>query len=220
MGCNQPEKAVLHNPQILPTPVSQEQLDGAFELNQQTVLDNQAHFNITATFLTDFLKSSNTDLKNGAASTNYITILKDNSIVNAEGYVLEITLESIKIKASTDAGAFHAVQSLRQLMAPQLENTSNYTSIPIPALNIKDEPRFSYRGMHLDASRHMFDVAFIKKYIDAMALLKMNNFHWHLTDDQGWRIEIKKYPELQETAAYRDITLIGHYNDQPVRYDG
>lgn len=220
MGCNPPEKAALHNPQLLPAPVSQEQLDGAFELNQQTVLDNQAYFNITATFLTDFLKLSNIDLKNGTASTNYITILKDNSIVNAEGYVLEITPKSIKIKASTDAGAFYAVQSLRQLMAPQLENTSNYTSIPIPALNIKDEPRFSYRGMHLDVSRHMFDVAFIKKYIDAMALLKMNNFHWHLTDDQGWRIEIKKYPELQETAAYRDSTLIGHYNDQPVRYDG
>ena len=73
--------------------------------------------------------------------------------------------------------------------------------------------------MHLDVGRHLFSVDFIKKYIDALAMLKMNTFHWHLTEDQGWRIEIKKYPKLQEIAAYRQETLIGHYNDQPHQFD-
>ena len=85
---------------------------------------------------------------------------------------------------------------------------------------IKDQPEFKYRGMHLDVGRHLYSVDFIKKYIDMMARLKMNTFHWHLTEDQGWRIEIKKYPKLQEIAAFRETTLVGHYNDVPHQFDG
>jgi len=88
------------------------------------------------------------------------------------------------------------------------------------SITIKDNPKFSYRGMHLDVSRHFFPVEFIKEYIDHLAMLKMNTFHWHLTDDQGWRIEIKQYPYLTKKGAYREETLIGHYNDDPQQFDG
>ena len=142
---------------------------------------------------------------------------KDSNIPE-EGYIIRANTSEIVIEASHPKGAFYAVQTLRQLMPLELE--SNVQEIKIPTVTIKDQPQFSYRGMHLDVGRHMYSVAFIKKYIDALALLKMNTFHWHLTEDQGWRIEIKKYPKLQSIAAYRNETLIGHYSDQPHQFDG
>ena len=149
-------------------------------------------------------------------------IFKQDDNINAEGYLLDISEEKITISASTAAGAFYAVQSLRQLLPPALENSKNLLveDIKIPVLSIKDEPSFKYRGMHLDVSRHFFPVSFIKEYIDHLAMLKMNTFHWHLTDDQGWRMEIKQYPELTNKGAYREETLIGHYNDTPQQFDG
>ena len=87
-------------------------------------------------------------------------------------------------------------------------------------MNIIDEPRFKWRGMHLDVGRHFFDISFVKKYIDYIAMHKMNIFHWHLTEDQGWRVEIESYPKLTEISAYRDESLIGHYRDKPRKYDG
>ncbi|MDP5092104.1 MAG: beta-N-acetylhexosaminidase, partial [Polaribacter sp.] len=127
-----------------------------------------------------------------------------------------INKNQIKISAKSSKGAFYAVQSLLQLLPPKTTSKS----IAIQCLEIKDEPKFVYRGMHLDVSRHFFSVDFIKKYLDLMAMLKMNTFHWHLTDDQGWRIEIKKYPKLQEIAAFRKETLIGHFSDEPQQFDG
>lgn len=95
--------------------------------------------------------------------------------------------------------------------------------LTIPAVTIEDSPEFGYRGMHLDVARHFFPVSFVKKYIDILAMHKMNTFHWHLTEDQGWRIEIKKYPRLTEIGAYRNGTIVGHYpgseNDNE-RYGG
>jgi len=107
-------------------------------------------------------------------------------------------------------------------MLPIELETGNYTKnkLSIPTQTIVDNPEFSYRGMHLDVARHMFSVDFIKKYIDMLALLKLNTFHWHLTEDQGWRIEIESYPKLNEIASYRKETLVGHYNDQPHQFDG
>ena len=140
----------------------------------------------------------------------------NDTIPNEEEYELKIEEENIFIESKNARGAFYAVQSLIQL----LPLPSDLNSFKIPCLRIKDQPQFTYRGMHLDVGRHFFSVDFIKKYIDLMAKLKMNTFHWHLTEDQGWRIEIKKYPKLQEIAAYRKETLIGHYNDQPHQFDG
>jgi len=107
-------------------------------------------------------------------------------------------------------------------MSSSLEFANNFkgNEILVPQVFIKDAPEFKYRGMHLDVGRHFFPKEFIKEYIANMAMLKMNYFHWHLTEDQGWRIEIKQYPKLTEKGGYRDETLIGHFNDSPIKYDG
>jgi hexosaminidase len=123
----------------------------------------------------------------------------------AEGYKINITDRKITI-IGQEAGLFYAVQSMTQLM-PEKQNNE----ILIPAAEINDYPRFKYRGMHLDVSRHFFPVSLVKKYIDVMSQYKLNNFHWHLTDDQGWRIEIKKYPKLTSVGGSRNGTIIGHH---------
>ena len=149
-----------------------------------------------------------------------VQFLKDITLPN-EGYSLNITPKNIIIKSSTVLGARYAVQTLRQLLPNKIEipNQLLDNEIHLPEIFIKDAPKFSYRGMHLDVSRHFFEVSFIKKYLDYLALLKLNTFHWHLTDDQGWRIEIKKHPNLTAHGAYRDSTLLGHYNDTPQQYN-
>ncbi|MBK8491871.1 MAG: family 20 glycosylhydrolase [Saprospirales bacterium] len=140
-----------------------------------------------------------------------INWIQDSSIVNPEGYRLQIRPEKVVVYYREPAGAFYAKQTLQQL-----KNTDG----SLPCLDIEDAPRFPYRGMHLDVARHFFPVEFIKEYIDLLAMHKMNYFHWHLTEDQGWRIEIKKYPRLQEVSAWRKETLVGHYSDQPHQFDG
>ncbi len=141
-----------------------------------------------------------------------IHFLEDASLTHPEAYSIEINDRGVWIKSADSKGQFYAIQSLIQLFQAQTHL--------LPAVKIKDAPRYAYRGMHLDVGRHFFPVSFIKKYIDYLAKYKYNNFHWHLTEDQGWRIEIKKYPKLQEVAAWRKETLIGHYSDKPHRFDG
>ncbi|MEO6541095.1 MAG: beta-N-acetylhexosaminidase [Ferruginibacter sp.] len=120
-------------------------------------------------------------------------------------YEIEVTGNKIYIKG-TALGKFYAFETLKQMITVNAKK-----QIVIPNCTIKDYPRFQYRGMHLDVGRHFFPVSFIKKYIDYLATYKYNTFHWHLTEDQGWRIEIKKYPELTKTGAWRNGTLIGRY---------
>lgn len=189
-------------------------------IEDNTTLSFHEEFKVSANFLQSFIsKGSNIQLEQ-IKENGFIRFVKNDSIP-MEGYRLEASDNMVKITASTDHGAFYAVQTLRQLMPNSLEDGSfNKTKIKIEAISIKDEPQFQYRGMHLDVGRHMYSVDFVKKYIDLLAMLKMNTFHWHLTEDQGWRIEIKKYPKLQEIAAYRDETLVGHYSDQPHQFDG
>lgn len=153
---------------------------------------------------------------------NAIHLVFDPAIVSDEGYRLEVKSASVVIWAKTPAGAFYGIQTLRQLLPPEFGGTRSYGGVKWEAscCLITDSPRFSYRGMHLDVGRHYFQPVFIKKYIDLLALYKYNTFHWHLTEDQGWRIEIKKYPELQRVASCRNETLLGHYGDQPHRFDG
>ncbi len=202
---------------ILPNPNTIETSEDYFVLNSDTGINSNSQFSISTDFLKSYIKSgSGFNLKKG----DEIRFSK-NDTLEAEAYNLQISKNEIKIEASTDRGAFYAIQSFRQLLPTSFEDgTFKNSEVKIKALTIKDKPQFPYRGMHLDVGRHMFSVDFIKKYIDALAMLKMNTFHWHLTEDQGWRIEIKKYPELQEVAAYRDQTLIGHYSDQPHQFDG
>jgi hexosaminidase len=122
-----------------------------------------------------------------------------------EGYDLLVTRKGIVIKAFRPSGLFYGVQTLLQLMPPEVFGDEPFTGneLTIPAVYITDKPRYSWRGMHLDVSRHFFPVEFVKQYIDLLAMHKMNVFHWHLTDDNGWRIEIKKYPLLTEIGAWR-----------------
>ncbi|MCJ7582272.1 MAG: family 20 glycosylhydrolase, partial [Candidatus Aminicenantes bacterium] len=152
-----------------------------------------------------------------------IELAAEKSHLGNEGYELEIDPNSMSIQAYKPAGLFYGVQTLLQLLPPELETGQNlpgFNQMTLPCMKIIDTPRFPYRGMHLDVGRHFFPVSFIKKYIDLLALHKFNTFHWHLTEDQGWRIEIKKYPGLSDISSTRNETLVGHYRDQPHKYDG
>ena len=131
----------------------------------------------------------------------------DNPLPGA--YVFNIDKEGVYIAGDNAAGVFYGIQSLIQLLpVPGSQKTS---SLSLPWIAINDNPRFEYRGLHLDVGRHFFSIEFVKKYIDYMALHKLNYFHWHLTEDQGWRIEIKKYPKLTQVGGYRNGTIIGRY---------
>ena len=212
------EEYTTEIPQIIPIPNQQTLQKGYFVLDNGVGISYDDTFKISGDFLKNFIKNGSDIILD---DTNDIQFVLDETIENAEGYKLNIEPYQITISAKTDQGAFYAVQTLRQLLPPEFENhTLSDEKISIQCMSITDAPQFQYRGMHLDVARHMFSVDFIKSYIDALALLKMNTFHWHLTEDQGWRIEIKKYPKLQEVAAYRNETLIGHYSDQPHQFDG
>lgn len=209
---------------IIPKPVSLKTKPGAFRLNKSTKLvvkdDNDRD---AANFFNDYLEDYY-GLKLeivDEAENNFISFDTKKFIKapdNEEHYDLNSNSNSISISGDSYAGTFRGVQTLIQLLP-----VKNAASLQIPSVSVSDQPRLKYRGLMLDVARHFFSVDFVKKYIDFIALHKMNRFHWHLTDDQGWRIEIKKYPQLTETGAYRDGTIIGRYpgtgNDN-VRYGG
>ncbi|QNE41736.1 family 20 glycosylhydrolase [Hymenobacter sp. NBH84] len=148
--------------------------------------------------------------------TDVLVLQLDSAAVQQpEGYTLTIDQRRVTVTGHDEAGVFYGLQTLSQLVPP-----GKADRVSLPGCTITDYPRFPYRGMHLDVSRHMFPVDTIKKWLDVLAFYKINTFHWHLTDDQGWRIEIKKYPRLQTVAAYRNETLIGHKRNLPHRFDG
>ena len=160
---------------------------------------------------------------NASADTVNSVLFQSIPFDNPEGYRLSVSTKTISIKANTPNGFFYGLQTLYQLLPAEIYGKKQVYGKEwfAPAVLISDAPRFGYRGLHLDVSRHFFPVEFIKKYIDAMAIHKFNNFHWHLTDDQGWRIEIKKYPRLTEVGSRRDETLVGYYFERfPQKYDG
>lgn len=207
------EKAAIA---IIPQPRSVEQGEGYFRWNPKTTFTTDAAWPELARQAAEQLRKQ-TGLPLPAAADGAIALIKDEAVDHAEGYQVEVTPERIAIRASTPAGAFYGLQTLVQLLPPQSAAGPTWF---VPCVKIDDAPRFPYRGMHLDVARHFFPVAVVKQYIDMLAAHKQNRFHWHLTDDQGWRIEIKKYPRLAEVAAYRRETLIGHYSDEPQRFDG
>lgn len=167
-----------------------------------------------AALLSDFIKeSTGLQLQATTAAANKTIELKLTSTMDgAEAYQLEVTPSKIIIRAKTEAGVFYGIQTLRKSL-PQ----TKCAQVVLPAVQIADAPRFGYRGMMLDVGRHMYSVDFIKRYIDILALHNINNFHWHLTEDQGWRIEIKKYPKLTQIGSKRAETVIGRNTD---KYDG
>lgn len=211
-SCNKEQEA---NYQVIPLPqeVSLTQ-EKPFWLDGDVLIaypENNALLQRNAEFLSEYIRQS-TDyapktkaIAAGEQVINAITLGLDPGIANKEGYVLTTTPEGISINGQTENGVFYGIQTLRKSIPAEAKGAT----ILIPAGEIKDEPRFSYRGMHLDVGRHFFPIEFIKKYIDLLALHNMNTFHWHLTEDQGWRIEIKKYPKLTEIGSQRSRTVIG-----------
>lgn len=210
---------------LIPKPQQMEIHNGNFFLNKNSSLYYEPEFAVAGNFFQDYLENgAGFQLPKKPKTQAHILIEKDEK-QPAEGYSLNISDSRITIKASDASGAFYAIQTLRQLLPVEMEKQNNGENIDnkklvLPQLSITDFPRFKYRGMHLDVGRHFFDKEFVKKYIANLALLKINTFHWHLTEDQGWRIEIKKYPELTSKGAFREETRIGHYEDKPERYDG
>lgn len=196
---------------IIPAPVSVDKRPGFFKLDKTVVLiSNEAADAATADFLNSFIADKGgfalRTAKSAPAGQRSIVLTSAGAEkLPDEGYQLQVDDKKITVTGK-GAGLFYGVQSLMQML-PEKQNQE----INVPASVIKDYPRFKYRGMHLDVSRHFFSVAFVKKYIDQMAQYKLNNFHWHLTDDQGWRIEIKKYPELTKAGAERHGTIVGHH---------
>ena len=211
---------------IIPTPVSVVMQQGHFIVNNQTMINANAATLSEAALLNDYLQKiygfTLPVVQNAKPGKNHIVLRLAGPSDAKEHYELDVTPSKIIIESADNAGLFYGIQSLLQLL-PVTKEGGLSKGFAVPALHIKDEPRFKYRGMHLDVARHFFDVDFIKKYIDYLAYQKFNTFHWHLTDDQGWRIEIKKYPKLTSVGGFRNGTIIGRYpgtgNDEK-RYGG
>ena len=204
------EKPYNQGINITPTPVELTVGEGFFELNNQVVFvsPDENTDKVASYFAKKIKNSTNYQLKitqdNAANNAIRLNISADID-VNDEGYLLSVTSQEVNITAKTPQGLFYGMQTVMQLLPAEIESTRLVRGIvwKIPAVTIKDEPRFKYRGQHLDVCRHFSDVDFIKKQLDVLAMFKINKFHWHLTDDQGWRIEIKKYPLLTEISAKR-----------------
>ena len=148
-------------------------------------------------------------------SKNEITLSLKNGIdsLGNEGYTLSVGSENIVVNGNKPAGVFYGTETIYQLLPVEKSNIKNATSVLVPAVDIVDKPRFPWRGLMLDVGRYFYSVDFIKKYIDELAMHKMNTFHWHLTEDHGWRIEIKKYPRLTEVGAWRNGTQFDRFKD-------
>jgi len=200
-------------PAIVPRPVQLVTTKGQFRLTTATVIiandqpDRQA-----AELFNDYLASVygfRLRVEQSGTATGNIRIVTRKFIraPDKDAYMMEVSPNGVAIEGDTYAGSFYGLQTLIQL----LPLPASGKTLLLPCCNIQDYPRFNYRGMHLDVSRHFFPTTFIKRYIDYLALHKLNYFHWHLTDDQGWRIEIKKYPRLTTVGAYRNGTIIGRY---------
>ena len=217
----------IHQISIIPRPEKMYvQGDSFFELNSKTailtengnkemqklgeylaaILDNATAFNISVSDIAE------------AKSIDNVIILSSNlsdDKLGDEGYKLNVDPTKITIQSNKPAGVFYGIQTLLQLLPNEIlrkKTEDQEIDWTIPCVYVYDKPQYSYRGMHLDVSRHFFPKEYIKKFIDLMAMYKMNVFHWHLTDDNGWRIEIKKYPELTDICAWR----VDH-EDQPWR---
>lgn len=198
-GCQQRKEVEV---QIIPQPQSSELSSGTYGLPRQAVFSTNLPEEDKKEF-TEYLQASPFALQPEAEGTqksvvSFTIIAPVSDQESMESYQLSVTGKGISVVAPSAAGLFYGFQSLLQLAEQEADGTFSF-----PLIEIKDSPRFSYRGLHLDVSRHFRTKEFLKKQLDAMARYKLNRFHWHLTDGAGWRLEIKRYPELTEQAAYR-----------------
>ncbi|MFX1477501.1 MAG: beta-N-acetylhexosaminidase [Promethearchaeota archaeon] len=206
---------------IIPEPYLITKTSGNFKLNEDTVIySNQTLKKIVAYLKNLFLPATGINLKSSLFGerpndNNSISLklIDSKDRLGPEGYLLEVYPLRISISANTPAGIFYGIQTLRQLFPVELESKKFIENMTwkAPCLKIEDNPRFSWRGYMVDEARHFHGKDVVMKLLDLMALLKMNVFHWHLTDDQGWRVEIKKYPKLTEIGSSREETQIGGF---------
>ena len=206
---------------IIPLPQKLVPQKGNFIFKKGTAITiENSSFEPIASLLAENIKtaSGNTSsIKTAKAASTGIVFSTNNSL-GEEAYILNISSKKIDIQSKTSKGAFYALQSLLQLMPAQIySSTASSIELSAPNCNIEDAPRFGYRGLLLDVGRYFFSVDAVKRFIDIMAVYKLNTFHWHLTEDQGWRIEIKKYPLLTSISSVRKESMLGHYKDQ--KYD-
>jgi hexosaminidase len=210
----------LKTPSIIPYPASLKRQEGEFILQNSSWIQAPVSLAREADYFAGYLrKASGFPLRileaNGPAdSSTLIHLLLDSecSHLGPEGYRLSVEAQTVELRASTSTGIFYGIQTLLQLFPPAIYGQGPRPGITwtLPQLEIEDFPRFPWRGAMLDCCRHFQPIEFVRKFIDLMALHKLNVFHWHLTDDQGWRIEIKKYPRLTEIGAWRRGTWMGH----------
>ncbi|MDE2818520.1 MAG: beta-N-acetylhexosaminidase [Chloroflexota bacterium] len=199
---------------LFPQPQLIERNEGGFTLNADTLI--HARDRRLGEMLANYLRPATgfplpVDATGEPSNNrNVIRLVEERELDSPEAYRLTASSDTVVLSAAAPAGFGHGFQTLRQLLPPQILSLERDDGIDwrIPALSISDAPAFGWRGLHLDVGRHMFPVAFIKKFIDLLAFYKFNIFHWHLTEDQGWRIEIKKYPKLTEIGAYREETCL------------
>ena len=207
-GCSQPGEVKPYNEgiHIIPLPQSLTQQEGQFTLSSSTTLAaTTPEAKTIAEFFANKLKTS-TGYSIGVGETGNIQLGIDPELdTNDEGYTLDVTAQGVTVTGKTAQGLFYGMQTFLQLLPAEIESASKVSGIAwtAPAVSVKDEPRFGYRGMMIDPCRHFMPVENIKRYIDVLSLFKVNRLHWHLTEDQGWRIEIKKYPKLTEIGSKR-----------------
>lgn len=212
---------------ILPYPASVEFREGSFTIDENTIVlvENTPDARFIADELVAMFKQaaglsipidSSSDLGKNAI---WLKLNSESGDFGMEGYQLEVSSEVIRLSAATAHGLFYGLQTIRQLLPAEIERSEPASDVvwTVPAVRIVDKPRFSWRGMLLDCGRHFMDKEFVKRYIDLLAYHKMNVLHWHLTEDQGWRIQIRKYPKLTEVGARRteeDGTVYGGFYSQ------
>lgn len=208
---------------ITPKPVSTTQGAGDYTFCDNTIISYPKYANdsigmVVRNFTKDFKTTTGIALSPGENTANAPILLKQDKTLAAEEYTLQVTPLNITITAARPVGFFYAFQSLKQLMPPAImavKHDPSVTKWSVPAISIKDKPRFGWRGFMLDVGRHFFDKNEIKRVIDVMAMYKMNRFHWHLSEDQGWRIEIKKYPKLTEIGSKRKYSQVWGPDHKP-----
>jgi len=211
---------------VIPAPRHQRPVPGCFCLDADTRVctDSEQFRESIGPALEQLSRSTGFALPivaDDGEETNTIRVLEDPGLSQPGRYLLRVTDTQVLVRAFDRAGALYAFQSLRQLLPAEIEASQVVANVDwiVPGTEIDDAPVFAYRGMHLDVSRHFFSVEFIKRYLDWMAKYKLNVFHWHLTDDQGWRIEIPGYPGLTDVAAWRQATVLGHTLDRDAKLD-
>lgn len=202
---------------IVPKPMQAERKSGEFVLSEKTRFVASGEATAVAETLAQSLRTPtglplSVHAVIGGPSVISLEIDESLSSLGEEGYRLEVTPQRVSIRSAGAAGLFYGGQTLRQLLPEQAFALDEQAGVrwAMPAAVIEDKPRFEWRGLMLDTARHFMPKEFIFRFIDLLAIHKMNRFHWHLTEDQGWRLEIKKYPKLTEVGAWRDQTIVGH----------